>query len=83
MKYLAGGTKKKKGEFLRGYGAGIDDVKGMDLVDIVRVAEGDQNMSRLVYYHHHGGEDVSESYLEGWARAIKDAHKKVGEEQKR
>ncbi|GAI36968.1 unnamed protein product [marine sediment metagenome] len=58
-------------------------MKGMGLVDIVRVAEGDLNMSRMVYYHLHGGEDVSESYLEGWAQAVKDAHKKVGEGQKR
>ncbi|GAI36507.1 unnamed protein product, partial [marine sediment metagenome] len=46
-------------------------------VDIVRVAEGDPKMSGLVYYHHHGGEEVSESCLEGWAQAIRDAHKRA------
>ncbi len=71
--------ERMKGEFLRGYGAGIDDMKGMGPVDIVRVAEGDLKMSRLVYYHHHGGEDVSDAYLEGWGQAIRDAHKKTGE----
>lgn len=40
---------------MRGYGAGIDDMKGMGPVDIVRVVEGDLKMSRLVHYHHHGG----------------------------
>ncbi len=67
---------------MRGYGSGIDDMKGMSLVDIVRVVEGNLKMSMMVYYLHHGGEEVSEVYLKGWTQAIKDAHKKVGEEQK-
>ena len=55
----------------------------MTPVDIVRVAEGDLKMSRMVYYLHHGGEEVSESYLKGWAQAIKGAHKRVSGKQKR
>ena len=58
-------------------------MKGMTPVDIVRVVEGDLKMSRMVYYLHHGGEEVSESYLKGWAQAIKGAHKRVSGKQKR
>lgn len=71
--------ERMKGESLRDYGAGIDDMKDIGLVDIVRVVEGNLKMSMMVYYHRHGGEEVSESCLEGWAQAIRDAHKKTGE----
>lgn len=52
-------------------------MKGMGPVDIVRVVEGDLKMSGVVYYHYHGGEEVSDSYLEGWAKAIKDVQPHV------
>jgi len=69
----------QKREFLRGYGTGIDDMKGMDVINIVRVVNGDLEMSKLAYYHHHGKDDVSNTYIKGWARAIKDVYKGVGE----
>jgi len=71
--------KEKKVEFQRGYAAGIDDMKSMSYVDIVRVVNGDLKIARLVHYHHHGREFVSEGYLEGWARAIKNAYKGASE----
>lgn len=66
---------KVKREFQRGYSAGVYDVKDMGPVDIERVVNGDLEISKLVYYHRHGEEDVLESYLEGWAQAVKDASK--------
>ncbi len=71
--------KRVDREFRRGYRAGADDVKGMGPVDIVRIVEGDLKMSRMVYYRRHGREEVSETYLEGWAQAIEDAHKRASE----
>ncbi len=83
MRKLAKAVRKRVDrEFRRGYRAGADDVKGMGLVDIVRVVEGDLKMSRMVYYVLHGGKEVSEGYLEGWAQAIRDAHKGVSEERR-
>lgn len=80
MRKLAKAVRKRVDrEFRRGYRAGADDVKGMGLVDIVRVVEGNLKMSGLVYYHRHGGKDVSEGYLEGWGQAIRDAHKRASE----
>ena len=79
MRELVEVVKGEKEVFRRGYRAGAVDVKGMGPVDIVRVAEGDLKMSRMVYYHRHGGKDVSDTYLEGWAQAVRDAHKGAGE----
>lgn len=69
--------KKMSKEFQRGYGAGIDEMKDMNLAGIVHVVEGDLMMSRKVYYRYHGGEEISKSYIEGWIQAIRDAHKGV------
>jgi len=74
--------KEKKAEFQRGYAAGVDDMKSMSYVDIVRVVNGDLKMARLVHYYHHGENDISESYLEGWARAVKDVRKGASEGQR-
>ena len=70
-----GKFKEKKEEFKRGYAAGVDNMKDMGVVDIVRVVNGSLKIARRAYYHYHREDDVPESYLEGWAQAIKDVYK--------
>ena len=77
---LVGAVRKKVDRgFRRGQAVGADDVRGMDLVDIVRVVNGNLKMTRLVHHRQHGDVGVSEGYLEGWAQAIRDAHKRASE----